>query len=79
VEPLPTLFEVDQSTVSRDLKAIQRQWKESAIRDFDLDRQQELQWSMLRRNIGRHGERSAVKRDFFNERLATGKDELGNL
>jgi len=28
-------FEVDQSTVSRDLKAIQRQWKES-IRDFDL-------------------------------------------
>jgi len=36
-------FEVDQSTVSRDLKAIQRQWKESAIRDFDLDRQQELQ------------------------------------
>jgi len=24
------------------------------------------------------GEVAAVKRDFFNERLATGKDELGN-
>lgn len=36
-------LEIDQSTISRDLKAIQQQWKESAIRDFDLDRQQELQ------------------------------------
>lgn len=34
---------VSQPTVSTDLKAIQKQWRESAIRDFDLLRERELQ------------------------------------
>jgi len=47
-------FEVDQSTVSRDLKAIQRQWKESAIRDFDLigNRNYSVAVMLRRNNIG---------------------------
>ncbi|MBD1825665.1 ArsR family transcriptional regulator [Cyanobacteria bacterium FACHB-DQ100] len=36
-------LELDQSTVSRDLKALEEQWKESALRDFDLDRAMELE------------------------------------
>ena len=31
-------LEVDQSTISRDLRVLEQQWKESALRDFDLDR-----------------------------------------
>ena len=34
---------VSQPTVSTDLKAIQTQWRASAIRDFDLLRERELQ------------------------------------
>ena len=34
---------ISQPTVSTDLKAIQTQWRESAIRDFDLLRERELQ------------------------------------
>ena len=34
---------VSVATVSGDLKAIQKEWRESAIRDFDLARQRELQ------------------------------------
>ena len=33
---------VTQPTVSTDLKAIQKQWRESAIRDFDVLREREL-------------------------------------
>lgn len=36
-------LEVDQSTISRDLRALELQWKESALRDFDLDRAMELE------------------------------------
>ena len=32
-----------QPTISNDLRAIQRQWRESAIRDFDVLRERELQ------------------------------------
>jgi len=57
-------FEVDQSTVSRDLKAIQRQWKESAIRDFDLIGNRNYSGlSMLEREYWWHRV-AAVKRDF---------------
>jgi len=35
-------FGVNQSTISRDLKAIQQTWREAAIRDFDEARGQEL-------------------------------------
>jgi hypothetical protein len=34
---------VSQPTISQDLRAIQRQWRESAIRDFDVLRERELQ------------------------------------
>lgn len=34
---------VDQSTISRDLKAIHEEWRLSAIRDFDLAKQIELE------------------------------------
>jgi len=34
---------VSQPTVSMDIKAIQKQWRESAIRDFDILRERELQ------------------------------------
>lgn len=73
-------LEIDQSTVSRDLKAIQQQWKESAIRDFDLDRQQELQrLSMLEKEYWKGWERSQQgKETSLTEKLATGKDEAGN-
>lgn len=36
-------LEVDQSTVSRDLKALEQQWKETALRDFALDRAMTLE------------------------------------
>ena len=32
-----------QPTISNDIKAIQKEWRESAIRDFDLLREEELQ------------------------------------
>lgn len=72
-------LEVDQSTVSRDLKAIQKQWKESSIRDFDLDRQQELQrLAMLEKEYWAAWERSQQSKEVsLNERLATGKDGAG--
>jgi IS30 family transposase len=34
---------VTQPTICEDLKRIRRQWRESAIRDFDAAREQELQ------------------------------------
>ncbi|MBN8564898.1 MAG: helix-turn-helix domain-containing protein [Leptolyngbya sp. UWPOB_LEPTO1] len=36
-------LELDQSTISRDLKVLELQWKESALRDFDLDRAMTLE------------------------------------
>jgi hypothetical protein len=36
-------LEIDQSTVSRDLKCLQEQWKASAARDFDTDKAAELE------------------------------------
>ena len=33
---------IDQSTVSRDLKAIRKEWRASSVRDFDEARAQEL-------------------------------------
>lgn len=36
-------LEIDQSTVSRDLKALQAEWKASALRDFDTDKSTELE------------------------------------
>lgn len=73
-------LELHQSTVSRDIKAIQQQWKESAIRDFDLDRQEELQrLSMLEKEYWAGWERSQQSKEVsLSERLATGKDEAGN-
>lgn len=72
-------LEIAQSTVSRDLKAIQQQWKESAIRDFDLDRQQELQrLSMLEKEYWAGWERSQQSKETsLTEKLATGRDEAG--
>jgi hypothetical protein len=74
-------LEVDQSTVSRDLKTIQQQWKESAIRDFDLDRQQELKrLAMLEKEYWAGWQRSQESKETsLNERLATGKDEAGQV
>ena len=34
---------VEQSTVCRDLKAIHKAWRDSAVRDFDMAREEELQ------------------------------------
>ena len=34
---------VKQPTISQDLKKIQKQWRESAVRDFDLAREMEIQ------------------------------------
>lgn len=31
-------LEVTQATVCRDLKTLEKQWRESALRDFDVDR-----------------------------------------
>ena len=36
-------FEVDQSTISRDLSTLYEVWRMSAIRDFDLAKQIELE------------------------------------
>jgi hypothetical protein len=36
------VVQVDQATISRDLKAIRAEWKASALRDFDEAREQEL-------------------------------------
>jgi hypothetical protein len=36
-------LQVDQSTISGDLKAIRREWRESAIRDFNQAQAEELQ------------------------------------
>ena len=36
-------LEMAQSTVSADLKAIQKVWRENAVRDFDAAREKELQ------------------------------------
>ena len=73
-------LEVDQSTVSRYLRAIQQQWKESAIRDFDLDRQRELQrLSLLEKEYWAGWQRSQEgKETSVNEKLVTGKDQAGN-
>ncbi len=36
-------LEVAPSTVTRDVEAIQKEWKASAVRDYDLAREEELQ------------------------------------
>lgn len=41
-QEIANFLEIDVSTVCRDLKSIEQQWKESALRDFDLDRSMEL-------------------------------------
>jgi hypothetical protein len=73
-------LELNQSTVSRDLKVVQKQWKESAIRDFDLDRQQELQrLAMLEKEYWAGWERSQQgKETSLTEKIGTGRDESGN-
>jgi hypothetical protein len=35
-------LDVTQGTISTDLKAIRQQWRESAVRDFDLAREEQL-------------------------------------
>jgi len=67
-------LEVDQSTVSRleSYSAVER----ISNQRFDLDRQQELQrLAMLEKEYWQGGS-GRSSQDFFNERLATGKDEL---
>lgn len=72
-------LELDQSTISRDLKIIQKQWKESSVRDFDLDRQQELKrLAMLEREYWAAWERSQQARESNSlEKFVTGKDDAG--
>lgn len=41
-EEIAAFLEIDQSTVSRDIKVIEQRWRESSIRDFELDRAMEL-------------------------------------
>ena len=36
-------LEMAQSTISADLKSIQKEWRENAVRDFDAAREKELQ------------------------------------
>ena len=44
-------LQIRQATISSDLKTVERSWRESAIRDFDAAREQELQRiGMIERN-----------------------------
>lgn len=72
-------LELEQSTISRDLKAIQQQWKASAIRDFDLDKQQELQrLALLEREYWQGWERSQQAKEASLTEKFGGRDEAGN-
>ncbi|MBW4552609.1 MAG: hypothetical protein KME35_16100 [Aphanocapsa sp. GSE-SYN-MK-11-07L] len=67
-------LELDQSTVSRDLRAIQEQWKANALRDFDADKTAELEnLKQLKREYWAAWERSQADREISSlEKLATG-------
>ncbi|MBD1842482.1 helix-turn-helix domain-containing protein [Cyanobacteria bacterium FACHB-63] len=64
-------LEVDQSTVSRDLVALERQWKESSLRDFDAERGMQLEkLDLLEREYWDAWERSqASKESTISEQL----------
>ncbi len=74
-------LELDQSTISRDLKAIEQQWKQSAVRDFDLDRQAELErLALLEKEHWAAWERSQQGKETSSlEKLVLGKDDAGQL
>lgn len=50
---------ISQTTISLDLKAIEKEWRDSMVRDFDLCRERELQkLAMVEREAWRAWERS---------------------
>ncbi|MBD1847493.1 HTH domain-containing protein [Cyanobacteria bacterium FACHB-63] len=52
-------LEVNQATISRDLKALEQQWKESSLRDFDAERGMQLdRLELLEREYWQAWERS---------------------
>ena len=72
-------LEVNHSTVSRDLAVIRKEWKESAVRDFDVDRQQELQrLALAEKEFWQAWERSQEGKEISSlEKLVLGKDDAG--
>ena len=74
-------LELHHSSVSRDLAVIRKQWKETSVRDFNSDTQQELQrLSIIERECWAGWERSQESRETsVDEQIATGKDEAGRV
>jgi DNA-binding transcriptional ArsR family regulator len=69
---------IDQATVSRDLKALQKEWKESAVRDFDEAKEQELaRVDNLERTYWESWERSLKEKETTRTEQST-KDKGNN-
>ncbi|MBD1845327.1 hypothetical protein H6F89_18330 [Cyanobacteria bacterium FACHB-63] len=57
-------LELDQSTISRDLKALEERWKESSLRDFDAERGMQLdRLDLLEREYWSAWERSQESKE----------------
>ncbi|MEP0915325.1 hypothetical protein NC981_00715 [Leptolyngbya sp. DQ-M1] len=57
-------LELDQSTVSRDLKSLERHWQESSLRDFDAERgMQRDRLDLLEREYWQAWERSQESKE----------------
>ncbi len=78
---------VNQSTVARDLDEIRKQWRESALRDFDLAREQEIRkmdlveteaWAGWLRSQGPIQGASLTEGAGGNRRVASLKHQFGN-
>lgn len=74
-------LELDKSNICRELKKIKDQWKAEAIEDHNLYVQQELRrLAMLEAEYWAGWERSQQgKETSLTEKLATGKDEAGQV
>lgn len=72
-------LEVDAAIINRELKKIKEEWRKEKLEDADLHIKQELRrLSMLEAEYWRGWERSqGNKESVFSERLATGRDDLG--
>lgn len=75
------LLELDKSNICRELKKIKEQWKSQAIEDHNLYVQQELRrLAMLEAEYWAGWETSQQSKEIsLNERLATGRDEVGQV
>jgi len=75
-DDIAKVLKIDQSTVSRDLKALQAEWLKSALRDFDEMKAQELaKVDRLEREYWRGWERSCE--DAETTRQEGSKDDAG--